>query len=505
MSRKVVIVGAGINGLVAANYLIRAGHDVTLIEKKATIGGACAMDSFDHGNTTYHYPSGASVLGLMQDFVFQETGLAQKLKTFVPESPKLAFFPNSKDPAYIYRDPIQLDAELKNKWGETGDARAFRTDEAKIIDFIQSGYKKAKTPSIDEAKSVLGNDLVNLWITGDARSLMDHYFESDFSKIYMAMTVTESGPVSLSEKYSAFTVPIMDSGSVFNGYYGFVFQGIWNLTQALSDINIDLGVDLKLSSSLADKDLDNKKILVTNKNSEEWIAFDDLVLATDPLTAHSIIADFDKDQFFSENELTGSSGKMNLFFSSPIQWKDGTTHADSDSAFRFIFSVDTLDAFESASQQILDDGVQYAPGFMQIYCEGAADRRIDSSIQHDRIAVFFKNLSLASNGKDLELVEKELKQQLFQYIENPQDCFWSKLSTPKDLKEMFYFPSGNIDQTMLTSNQTYFDRTFSSNPSENFYGFLDYEHVYYCGAAAYPCGSIAGTPGYMCSQQIMRN
>jgi phytoene dehydrogenase-like protein len=297
----------------------------------------------------------------------------------------------------------------------------------------------------------------------------------------------------------------MDSGSVFNGYYGFVFQGIWNLTQALSDINIDLGVDLKLSSSLADKDLDNKKILVTNKNSEEWIAFDDLILATDPLTAHSIIADFDKDQFFSENELTGSSGKMNLFFSSPIQWKDGTTHADSDSAFRFIFSVDTLDAFESASQQILDDGVQYAPGFMQIYCEGAADRRIDSSIQHDRIAVFFKNLSLASNGKDLELVEKELKQQLFQYIENPQDCFWSKLSTPKDLKEMFYFPSGNIDQTMLTSNQTYFDRTFSSNPSENFYGFLDYEHVYYCGAAAYPCGSIAGTPGYMCSQQIMRN
>ena len=38
MSRNIVIVGAGINGLVAANYLIRAGHNVTLIEKKATIG-----------------------------------------------------------------------------------------------------------------------------------------------------------------------------------------------------------------------------------------------------------------------------------------------------------------------------------------------------------------------------------------------------------------------------------------------------------------------------------
>ena len=40
---------------------------------------------------------------------------------------------------------------------------------------------------------------------------------------------------------------------------------------------------------------------------------------------------------------------------------------------------------------------------------------------------------------------------------------------------MFYFPSGNIDQTMLTDKQMYFDRTFSSDPSENFYGFLDHE------------------------------
>ena len=103
---------------------------------------------------------------------------------------------------------------------------------------------------------------MNLWIKGDAGSLLDHYFESDLSKIYMAMTVTESGPVSLSEKYSAFTIPIMDSGSVFDGYYGFVFQGIWNLTQTLSEINIGLGVDTRLSSNLVDKDLDEKKVMV---------------------------------------------------------------------------------------------------------------------------------------------------------------------------------------------------------------------------------------------------
>ena len=74
MSRNILIVGAGINGLVASNYLRRAGNKVTLIEKKPSTGGACAMESFNHRDTTYHYPSGASVLGLMQDFVFDETG-----------------------------------------------------------------------------------------------------------------------------------------------------------------------------------------------------------------------------------------------------------------------------------------------------------------------------------------------------------------------------------------------------------------------------------------------
>ena len=37
--KKVVIVGGGINGLVSANYLIKGGYDVTIIEKKEFIGG----------------------------------------------------------------------------------------------------------------------------------------------------------------------------------------------------------------------------------------------------------------------------------------------------------------------------------------------------------------------------------------------------------------------------------------------------------------------------------
>ena len=56
MSKSIVIIGAGINGLVAANYLKRSGHEVTLIDKKPSPGGACASESFIHDNRRYQYP-----------------------------------------------------------------------------------------------------------------------------------------------------------------------------------------------------------------------------------------------------------------------------------------------------------------------------------------------------------------------------------------------------------------------------------------------------------------
>lgn len=41
--KKVVIVGGGINGLVAANYLSKDGFSVSIIEKNPIVGGACTF------------------------------------------------------------------------------------------------------------------------------------------------------------------------------------------------------------------------------------------------------------------------------------------------------------------------------------------------------------------------------------------------------------------------------------------------------------------------------
>ncbi len=502
--QNILIVGAGINGLVAANYLQRFGFNITVVDRAKKVGGACVSEIMSVEGNSQKYALGASVLGLMQDFVFEETGLSNCLETFVPTHPKLLHFPGDNVATKFHRDLKELDIELKNKWNERGNVEGFHNDELRVIDFLQDGYRNAIPPTIQAAKAVLGNELTDLWITGNAKALFDHYFTSERLKIYLAMTISESGPVSLSDPFSAFTLPMMDSGSIFEGYYGFVKGGIWKITETLGQINQQLGVKLFLDSQVEEVDLNKGTTTIKSKYNEKNIDFDYIVFATDPLTAHKLVGSHVQIESASKKKYLGSSGKLNMMFKNPVQWKDATDLPDTDAAFRFLFSVDTLTDFEKATLNVRGSDVDYDPGYMQIYCEGAAMRQMNLQEPFDRIAVFFKNFALNKKGNELPHIEKQAREKVLQHVKNPQDCVWTRLLTPRDLQELFYFPGGNIDHTLLTGGQTYFDRNFSSDPKNHFYRFADKENVYLCGAGTYPCGSIAGTPGYMCSQEIKK-
>jgi len=506
LSERVIVIGAGINGLVAANYLRRAGCAVSMIERSERVGGACVSEVATVNGQPQRYALGASVLGLMQDFVFRETGLADRLETYVPDQPKRVYFPDSSTSAWIYRDPARLQRELTTRWGERGDVAGFRADEARVVAYLQDGYRRAVPPSLGEAERALGPELVRLWITGSAADLLDHYFTAEHTKIYMGMTVTESGPVSLREPYSAFTVPLMDSGSIFDGYYGFVRDGIWRVTEELAMLNRELGVDLRLGSTVSGIDVERGELEYDHQGTRATAGFDHLVLATDPLTAARLVGVGEMIREVEQKRFLGTSGKVTLFFREPARWLDesATTASGGDTAFRFIFAVDSIADFEAATLRVLNGDTDYEPGYIQIYCEGAAMRQLGLVEPFDRLTLFFKNMALDRRGDALPEVEAAVTAQVLARVANPEACVWSRLLSPKDLQHLFLFPAGNLDHTMLVGGQTFHDRQFSADPGTRFYAFGDLPNVSYCGAGSYPCGSIAGTPGYMCAQQLIR-
>ena len=494
---KVIIVGAGINGLVAANYLVKNGFDVSVIEKKPHTGGACIKDTVEIGNKKIDFAYGATVLGMMPDFIFEETGLSKVVQGYYPKNPKLVYFNDKESSTKIYQDHIKLEEELREKWGETGKVNEFRNDENKVIKFIQELYKNGTSPSIDSAKDYLGKELTRLWITGNAKDLLDHYFSSEKTKLYMGMTVIESGPASIHDPGTAFTIPLMDSGSVYDGYWGFVRTGIWKITEDLTKINQDLGVKFYLESNIQEVENDKNYISFSKKNKDFKLNYDELIFATDPVTPSKFLKGFKND---INLDLIGTSGKVTAFFKNPVRWKDSNNYSDS---FRFIFSVDTLESFENASQNALKDLDNYFPGFIQIYPEGSAQRKMDNNEDFDKLIFFTKNLSYNKKALSLDQVKEKIISTVIPHIENPEDLVFSKFLTPMDLNETFLFPKGNIDHTTLTGNQNFEKRTFS-NKKDNFYSYYGYENIFYCGAGSFPCGSVAGTPGYMCSKQLIR-
>ncbi len=504
MKPAVVVIGAGINGLVAAHYLRKAGCPVTLLERAERVGGACISEVATINGQTQRYALGASVLGLMPDFIFRDTGLAERLETFVPNLAKRIYFPSKAASAWIYRDPHELDRELKSQWGERGDVAAFRADEARVVAYLQEGYRSATPPNLVTARARIGDTLTRLWISGSASDLLKHYFTAEHTRIYMGMTVTESGPVSLHEPYSAFTLPVMDSGSVFDGYYGFVKPGIWRVTEELAQINREIGVDIRLGTQVEAVDPERGIVHYLADGRAHTVPFDRLLLATDPLSAARLVGDAAMTGVVEGNRFLGSSGKLTLMFRHPVRWKEGATADGGDTVFRFIFAVESLADFERATLRVTAGGGDYEPGFIQIYCEGAAMRQLGLAEPFDRLTLFFKNVALNQRGEALPGVAAAVKAQVCAHIANPEDCVWSRLLLPKDLQQLFLFPGGNLDHTMLVGGQTFFERQYSADPGNHFYQFGRWANLSYCGAGAYPCGSIAGTPGYMCAQQLLR-
>jgi phytoene dehydrogenase-like protein len=501
--QNITVIGAGINGLVAANYLVRAGHKVTLLESKDRVGGACISETAEVNGNRQDYPLGATVLGLMQDYVWRDTGLADRLQAWAPGHPNLAFFPGADQPARIYHDASQLHREFADKWGERGDLTAFHTDEDRVVRFLQAGYRAGRPPSVEETVAELGADLTALWITGSANNLLDHYLTAERTKLYIAMNVTESGPVSLSEPYSAFIVPMMSSGSVFGGSYGFVRGGIWQITRELGNINMELGVDIVLSCVVQEVDTNTGIVRYENSSGTHSLHSDHVIFATDPQTAARLTGDSALVQHTDEERVLGTAGKLNLMFSNPVRWKHGGGDPESDAVFRYLFAVDTMADFEAATMAVLE-GEEFAPGYFQVYGEGAGMRKLGLNEPFDRLTVFFKNLALGKTGEQLADVEAEVKRIVLSFIENPEDCAWTRLLTPRDLQQTFGFPGGNIEHTMLVEGQSYFDRQYADDANRRFYQFGEFENVSICGSSTYPCGSVTGTPGYMCVTELLR-
>ena len=253
-----VVIGGGHNGLVAAAYLARAGHNVVVCERREIVGGA-AVSEHPFG-PDYTVTSLSYVLSLLPARIRRDLRLDL---TVYPQGPYFA--PRRDGTALRLPDDERLRHAEVARFSPS-DAAAFPAYEAHLArlgrvlgpllheipprvgsrrpaDLLRQAGLLGRLRSLDERGAV---DVTRL-LTGSIADLLDRYFVSDAVRGVLSVSGvigTWAGP------RSAGTAYVMLHHHIGEGGWGFPRGGMGAVSQALADSARSFGVSIRTGAEV---------------------------------------------------------------------------------------------------------------------------------------------------------------------------------------------------------------------------------------------------------------
>jgi phytoene dehydrogenase-like protein len=140
-----VIIGGGINGLVAAIALARRKQSVLVLERRETIGGAAATGELLAG---FHVPRLAHAVGPVRPDIARAIGLTRAVEVIAPDPALTSLGPNGRTVSF-HRDPVLTAASIDRV--SSADAARWRPFLASVaaIAKVVSALQRQAPPDID--------------------------------------------------------------------------------------------------------------------------------------------------------------------------------------------------------------------------------------------------------------------------------------------------------------------------------------------------------------------
>jgi phytoene dehydrogenase-like protein len=232
-----IVIGAGHNGLVAANYLARAGRSVLVAERRPLVGGACVTEEVIPG---FRASSCAYVAGLLRPQIIRELELRRfGLELYQTDVLNTLIAPDGRH-LFLWKE---LDRTLREL-----DALGPREAEG----FVQLGARMQRfarlvepyllrpgprLSEVAEAFEAAGEtSLFHDFFALSVSDLLDRYLDSDLLKglfTFLAVVSVHGGPMSPGTAY----VYGHHSWGEFDGHfgqYGFARGGMGSISEALA-------------------------------------------------------------------------------------------------------------------------------------------------------------------------------------------------------------------------------------------------------------------------------
>jgi phytoene dehydrogenase-like protein len=505
----VIIIGAGHNGLVAASYLARAGFNVTILERRNIVGGACVTEELIPGA---RFSTAAFVVSSLRTKIVRDLELERfGLELYDTEVLDFAMSPSGEH-LFLWADVERTMQELDGL--SAGDAEGFVTLSHRFQRFarIVEPYLLREPPTLAELVGQFEQaDAIDLWhefVTLSIGDLVDRYFRHDLVKglfTFFALVSVHAGPYSPGTAYE-FSHHSWGEYKGEVGRFGFARGGMGAVTQALANvarhfgaaIHTGIGVDRIVSErgvvrgvQLADGNILRAPVVVSNADPRRTYLtlVDANDLPSDVLARARRI------------DVRGSMGRVHLLVDQLPNYR-GLPPGEGPQHHGLALLGGTPEVYQRGWEaQLRGELMDDYP--VEVAIQSTTDPTLAPPGLHTvttgvQQLPFDLTEGTWETRRD-EFTERVLRS-LFRFAPNLEGAIRAHVTlTPLDWDREYGLPCGNIFHGAMFTNQL-----FASRPAPGLGGYRTaIRGLYLCSAGTHPGGAVMGAPGHNAAQAVL--
>ncbi|MEM7283394.1 MAG: NAD(P)/FAD-dependent oxidoreductase [Pseudomonadota bacterium] len=521
----IVVIGAGHNGLVAANYLAMGGKRVCVLERRHVVGGAAVTEEFHPG---YRNSIASYVVSLLRPEVIHDLELKRHGYQTLPLNN--SFYPGldgeylllTNDEAHNRREFEKFSAtdyESAEHFHEIVD----RVGEIFVKQWLREPPRLSNGGIADLISTLkLGMDFKKLdedtryrfmqIMIGTPATVINRWFESDKIKAMFAQHCLPANYASLHQPGSSLPMLHHAVGGVDGekGAWALVKGGMGGITQAMAKSAEEKGVVIRTDAAVQEIIVSKNRVTGVRLQNGETIDSRCVAANTDPkrtflqfLGKEHLPESFAKDISVLRQE--SASLRINLALSglpnfACLPGEDiGEHHRAS------ISIIESMDHVEQAYRSARS-GVPANPTMIEAIIPSTID---DSLTQpgHHVMSLLCKYMpyQLADGttwDEQKQSVVDDILGYLTRYIPNLPDIHVAtQCLTPKDIERVFGMTGGDICHAKLEP-----DQLFSARPHPDAAQYATpVPGLYLCGSGAHPGGGVTGAPGHNAARRILKD
>ena len=526
-SHDAIVIGAGHNGLVTANYLVKAGLRVLVLERRHVIGGAAVTEEIAPGfrASTFSYLMSLLHPRIIRDFEMTRHGLkvlpCSDMVSPVADDDYITFsgdIAKTQDSfARFSRHDAETYAEFDRYLHEAAQIFRHLLWETPIDPARRDWKTFRDAASLAWRYRKVGRKLYRVvdLLTMSAYDFLHEWFEDERVMAvlaYYASIGTFAGPRTPGSAYVIMHHLMGEHQGA--GGWGFVRGGMGAISTALAAYGTSLGVEVATDAKVTEiRIADGRAVEVVTSSGRSYRA---RVIACNASAKHLYLDLVGEQHLPSEvvREIRSfrtfsTAFKMNIACERPPQYRildrvkrDG---AIGDFSYpTYLHIAPDIDYLERAYEDAKHGWYSRQP-FLTPVVPTIVDDTLAPPGKH--IVNLFGGHAPHSLKNGTWAAERDnFKQTVLSTVERyapdfSSDIIEAQLLLAPDIERILNLPHGHIFHGELSPDQLFFQRPVS--------GYADYRTpirgLYVCGSSMHPGGGVSGIPGHNAAREILKD